>query len=176
MQVATTHFKTTLAAQDQPHTILLHLDFVRRTKEGPVLFTVRDVKVGRQTSTIHISLSQDGKEEVVGYITNMNTAKDSGVSLQTGWKLDPPSPPVDLQKLELDKDKNWGLQRTMPFKHFRKAQNRVDFYFPRKGQILRGIADEWVRLASGENWTNESLGFLSGNVTDTVRKTSTNGP
>lgn len=164
MQVATAHFKTTLAAQDQPNTISLHLEFVRRTQEGPALFTVRDVKIGRQTSTIHISLSQDGKEEVAGYITNMNMVKESGLNLETGWKLDPPSPAADLRKLELDEDENWGLQRSMPFAHFRRATSKVQFYFPKKGQISRNISDEWIKLSTGENWTNESLGFLSGNV------------
>lgn len=162
MQVATAHFRTTLVAQDQPHTIILHLDFVRRTQEGPALFTVRDTKIGRQTSTINISLSQDGKEEVVGFITNMNMAAESGLNLHTGWTLDPPPLSVDLQKLALNKDENWGLQLEMPFTGFRKALNAVKFYLPKEGQKPRSKADEWVKLSSGENWTNESLGFISG--------------
>jgi len=161
MQVVTTHFKTTHAAQNQPHTALLHLDFVRRTAEGPALFTVQDIKIGRQTSTIHITLSQGGKELVVGTATNMNIAAESGISLPTAWKLEPSPPPVDLQKLSLDKDQNWGLMKDMPFAKFRKAGNKVEMYLPRKGQNPRSITEEWIRLSSGENWTNESLGFLS---------------
>lgn len=60
------HFETTLSKQDQPHTLALHLDFLRRTQTGPAKFTIKDVKLGRQTSVVHITLSQDGREEVVG--------------------------------------------------------------------------------------------------------------
>ncbi|KAF7194964.1 hypothetical protein HII31_03638, partial [Pseudocercospora fuligena] len=58
------HFDTTLAKQDQPHTLALHLDFLRRTQTGPVKISIKDVKLGRQTSIVHITLSQDGREEV----------------------------------------------------------------------------------------------------------------
>merc|ERR1711939_596440 len=61
LQVASTHFQTTLSTQKQPHTIGLHLDFLRRTQEGRALFTVKDTKLGRQTSVIQITLSQDGR-------------------------------------------------------------------------------------------------------------------
>lgn len=31
---------------------------------GRALFTVKDTKLGRQTSIIHVTLTQDGREEV----------------------------------------------------------------------------------------------------------------
>ncbi len=49
----------------------------------------------------------------------------------------------------------------MPFSKFRRATQKTQFYFPRKGQRVRSSADEWIRLASGERWTNESLGFVA---------------
>lgn len=160
-KVASMHFKTTLSSQNQAHTILLHLEFFRRTREGQALFTVRDVKIGRQTSTLHISLSQDDKEEVAGYITNINMYNESGVSLRTDWSLHPPPLPVDMRKLALNTDENWELQPEMPYESFRKAVQKVRFYLPKKGRrTTRGIADEWVRLSTGENWTNDTLGFL----------------
>jgi acyl-coenzyme A thioesterase PaaI-like protein len=60
------HFDTTLRKQDQPHTLALHLDFLRRTQTGPAKFVVKDVKLGRQTSVVHVTLTQGKREEVVG--------------------------------------------------------------------------------------------------------------
>lgn len=161
LQVAKAHFHTTLSAQNQPHTITLHLDFLRRTQEGPALFTVKDVKLGRQTSIIHVKLNQGDRDEVVGYITNSNMNKESGVTFSTDWKLMPPPAPVDLALLKQDKDKNWARQMAMPFAFFRKATQKTQFYFPRIGQQKKSSADEWIRLKSGEKWTNTSLGYVA---------------
>jgi hypothetical protein len=82
LKVAQAHFNCTLSSQDQPHTIALHLDFLRRTQAGAALFTVRDTKLGRQASVIHVTLSQGSssnpREEVVGYITNSNFFLEKG--------------------------------------------------------------------------------------------------
>lgn len=161
LQVVRTHFNTTLSSQNQPHTITLHLDFLRRTQEGPALFTVKDVKLGRQTSVIHVSLSQQGRDEVVGYITNSNMHTETGVTFSTNWKLTPPSAPVDLALLKEDKDGNWARQGEMPFSSFRKATTKTQFHFPRAGQTKKSEADEWIRLNTGEKWTNTSLGYVA---------------
>jgi acyl-coenzyme A thioesterase PaaI-like protein len=65
-KVVKLHFETTLNKQKQPHTLALHLDFLRRTDTGPATFKVQDVKLGRQTSVVHVALSQGEREEVVG--------------------------------------------------------------------------------------------------------------
>jgi hypothetical protein len=174
LQVATAHFKSTLSSQNQPHTITLHLNFLRRTQTGPALFTVQDTKLGRQTSIIHVTLSQpksnnakppfaatDLREEVVGYITNINIATETGVTFDTGYELSPPAPPVNLSLLRQDKDKNWARQGAMPFASFRKASQKVQFHFPRCGQVIRSIGDEWLCFSNGEKFTNESLGYLA---------------
>ncbi|PVH88270.1 hypothetical protein DL98DRAFT_508982 [Cadophora sp. DSE1049] len=160
LQVGTTHFKTTLSAQKQPHTIALHLDFLRRTQEGRALFTVRDTKLGRQTSVIHITLSQDGREEVVGSLTQSDIASESGVSFDTGFTLTPAPLPVDLEKLKEDKDDSWMKSGPMPFADFRKATQKTQFYVPRNGQATWSWSDEWIRLSNGEKWTNESIGYV----------------
>src|SRR5256885_1115981 len=104
LQAASLHFATTLRAQNQPHTIILHLDFLRRTQAGPAKFVVKDVKLGRQTSVIHIALTQANQEEVVGYLTNSNIDTEVGFSLDTEYNLHPPPVPVDLSKLRDDTD------------------------------------------------------------------------
>lgn len=161
LRVASTHFRTTRAKQNQPHTITLHLEFLRRTQEGPATFKVKDAKLGRQTSTIHVSLVQDGREEVVGYITNSNIGAEQGVSFETGWSLDPAPPPVDLARLSEDKDEKWAEMKEKPFPKFRKVMNRVRMYLPRNGQAMTSLCDEWIRFESGEKFTNESIGLVS---------------
>jgi len=74
LQVAKAHFKSTLSAQKQPHTIAMHLDFLRRTQVGPAVFTVKDTKLGRQASVITIRLTQGpslSREEVIGSMFNV---------------------------------------------------------------------------------------------------------
>ena len=163
MRVAEAHFNSTLAQQNQPHTIALHLDFLRRTQAGPALFTVLDKKLGRQASVIHISLSQDGRaEEVVGTVTNSNMHSETGVSFSTGYALSPSPAPASLALLAEDRDPNWAAQGSMPFAGFRKASEKTQLYFPRgSGNADPRFADEWLRLRNGERWTNATLGYVA---------------
>ncbi|KAI8957294.1 thioesterase-like superfamily-domain-containing protein [Daldinia sp. FL1419] len=164
LRVAATHFRTTLAAQNQPHTISQHVEFLRRTQEGPATLMVRDIKLGRQTSTIHITLSQEGREEVVGYLTHSNIFTESGLSLETLWSLHPPPPPPPIDFAALlagGEDVNWEVQTNVPFAKFRKVSNRIHTLLPRNGQVAPGLIDQWIRFKSGEKFTNESLGFVS---------------
>ncbi|GAP92534.1 putative thioesterase family protein [Rosellinia necatrix] len=164
LRVAAAHFGGTLAAQHQPHTIILHAEFLRRTHAGPATLVVRDVKIGRQTSTIHVSLTQDGREEVAAYLTNSNMAAEDGLSLETGWSPNPPLPPrpADLARLAADgEDADWVLLRDLPHPKLRKAVSRVLMHVPRRGQAQPNTIDEWVRLESGERFSMEGLGFVA---------------
>jgi hypothetical protein len=62
LEVVKSHFSTSLAKQDQPHTIAVHVEFLRRTQVGPATFKVHDVKLGRQTSIVHVTMEQDGRQ------------------------------------------------------------------------------------------------------------------
>lgn len=63
------HFQQTLKHLDQPDTLTIHLEYLRTATVGGADVIVKDVKLGLHTSTVHISLSQGGKEKVVGYAT-----------------------------------------------------------------------------------------------------------
>ncbi|KAL8950071.1 MAG: hypothetical protein Q9222_003874 [Ikaeria aurantiellina] len=162
------HFSTTHAALNQPHTITLHLTFLRRTSIGPARFTIRDVKLGRRTSTVHVALTQSrnngstAEPSVVGYITQSNLRTEEGISLPTKWELHPPPLPIpNFESLRQGRDdENWH-----PFPHphanFRKAGQKVESYVPRRGQLEPGMADEWIRLKDGEGrFTQEALGYV----------------
>lgn len=160
-KVVSAHFATTLSKQNQPHTLTMHMEFLRRTEIGLATFTVKDAKLGRTTSTIHVTLSQGDREEVVAYITNSNLNKESGVSFETAWALEPPAPKADLKALARGGgDATWLEQKSMPFAAFRKASQHIKFYFPRNGQALNSLADQWMCFNNGEKFTNESLGFV----------------
>ncbi|KAH0536323.1 hypothetical protein FGG08_006796 [Glutinoglossum americanum] len=160
LQTASKHFATTLRSQNQPHTIALHIDFLRRTQAGPAKFVVADVKLGRQTSVIHITLTQNNQNEVVAYLTNSNIDTEVGPSLDTEYSLHPPPVPADLAKLRDDTDPNWSRVHKTSGANFRKAYTKVTPWLPRQGQHHQSMADEWVAFSTGERFTNESLGFI----------------
>ena len=139
----------------------LHIEFPRRTEIGPAICTVRDVKKGRQTSTVHVTLSQHGREEVIGYLTHINLEAEEGVTFPTGWSLEPTPLVANLSKFEHNTDENWVEQTEMPFAKFRKASNRVRFFFPRKGQFLQSVSDQWICFRDGTKFTTESLGYVA---------------
>jgi len=139
----------------------LHIEFPRRTEIGPATCTVKPVKIGRQLSTIHITLSQHGHEEVLGYLTHTNLEAEKGISLETDWKLHPVSLTVDLDRMDAGNDSNWSEQKEMPFSDFRKASSRVRFFFPTRGQTSRGMADQWICFRDGSHFVTESLGFVA---------------
>ncbi|KAI9797006.1 MAG: hypothetical protein M1833_005839 [Piccolia ochrophora] len=161
LSVVAMHFRTTLSKQNQPHTMILHLDFVRRTQAGPAQFKVRDVKLGRQTSTIHVTLSQGPREEVLGYITHGNLETQIGPSFLTNFSLTPAAVPADIVLLRKNTDPSWALQENMPFANFRKAIRKVKIFFPRRGQYHPSMSDQWISFANGERFTNESLGYVA---------------
>jgi len=161
-QVVRKHFDTTLRKQNQPHTITLHLDFLRRTQLGHATFNVKDVKLGRQTSVVHVTLVQDDREEVVGYITCSNLENETGASFPTGWEIHPKPPPADISKLASDTDELWAKRHEMPFADFRAATKQIQAWFPRQGQFDLSIVDMWLAFRDPEDrFTNESLGFVA---------------
>lgn len=172
-QVVKAHFQTTLKKQNQPNTIIFHLEYIRRTEIGPAIFKVNDVKLGRQTSTIHITLIQKDREEVLCYVSNMNMESEQGFSATTKWQLLPPVPAVDLSKLAAGKDPIWAERKIWPYSSFRKAPTHIRFFFPRNGQTHPSISDQWMCLRDGENWTNESLGFVADSFPQMVEVFST---
>ncbi|KAI1343166.1 thioesterase-like superfamily-domain-containing protein [Xylariaceae sp. FL0016] len=179
LRVAATHFRTTLAPQSQPHTLALHASFLRRTHPGPATISVRDLKLGRQTSTLHLALTQDGRPEevIVAYVTQGDLlAPGTGPSYATGWSLQPPPPPppADLARLggrgagagagagagDQD-DPHWVRWTNLPFPTLRKAVNRVEVYLPRAGPPQPALVDEWLRLQGGERFTDAAMGFVA---------------
>lgn len=169
LRVASIHFGTTLVSCNQPDTIFLHLSFLRRSAVGRATFTVDACKIGRTTSVIHVSGtiqpgapggSSGERPFVVGYLTQGNLARESGVSLPTHFSLVPPSLPRGVATaLRANTDPHWVLQHKPPAA-WRNALQQVHTYIPRGASVAAATVDEWICLASGERFTQESLGFV----------------
>lgn len=162
LSVARLLFETTRKSYNQPHTVALQLNFVRRTSQGPATFTVFESKLGRRTSTIHVSLSQEGQPAcVVGYLTQSNFHTENGLSLETAYSLSPsPIPLVSTAALRNGAEPNWSLHQK-PFDNFRKAGRHVKTYLPSKGQVGKALIDQWLCLKDGQRFTQESLGYVA---------------
>ena len=63
------HFRTTLKGYDQPHTFNMHIVFLRPVTVGKAELAIKDTKLGSGVSTTHVTLSQEGKELVVAYVS-----------------------------------------------------------------------------------------------------------
>lgn len=165
------HFQTTLASYKQPHSITLHLEYLRRTSVGPATIIIQNIKLGRRTSTVHVVLNQISKGDpsstpttcVVGYITQSNIKTETGISLSTNWSLSPaPQPLSSIDALRKDKDLQWKLRKSQPFPTFRKATKQVKTYLPKNDHIDKSVVDEWLCLSRpGDRFTQESLGFVA---------------
>ena len=166
------HFETTLSSYDQPHTIALNLEFLRRTSVGPAIISIQNVKLGRRTSTVHIVLTQASSRSdhsatpttcLVGYLTQSNLSTEEGISLPTQWALEPPAPPLSsADMLRRDEDPEWVMLKDRPYPKFRKAVQQVCVCLPRKGQVAKATVDEWLCCSKpGERFTQESLGFVA---------------
>ena len=141
---------------------MLHLSFLRRTSVGPAIFRIKDVKLGRQTSNVHITLTQDSdSEKVVGYLIQSNMITEHGLSVSTKWSLFPPPYPADLTQFPMDNDRHWKLQNKVPFPGFRRASTKVQLYIPRDNSSETLMIDEWIRFSDGGKFTMESLGYVA---------------
>lgn len=171
-----------LTPRNQPDTIAAHWEFLSRTVSGRAILVLEEVKPGRSMTVLHVSLYQTGlldqapwissgtvngraKSErvVVAYLTNRSIAAESGISLNTGWTLQPKLPAVkDFSKLLANEDPEWPLldmviqRRVNAVKQLNIYHNREAF--ERNGRI--SLIDIWVCAKNGEPFKDPALGFL----------------
>ncbi|KAK0716099.1 thioesterase-like superfamily-domain-containing protein [Lasiosphaeris hirsuta] len=166
-----------LAPRGQPHPMTAHFEYFTRTEAGPAIIVIEDVKSGRQFSTLHLTLYQSAllphapwispgasRREVAAYITMNNLPAETGLSLPTGWALPHPPPATpDFAALRADSDPSWTAFRHMagsPIAHLVCLKN-LQYFVPRRGHPQLGVFDLWIRMASGEGFTTEALGFVA---------------
>ncbi|KAH7026717.1 thioesterase-like superfamily-domain-containing protein [Microdochium trichocladiopsis] len=165
------HFATTLARLGQPDTMSMQLQFLRRTHAGAGVVTVADVKLGSGISVVHATLSQDGRDEVQGYVTHMNFSKEAGLSIPTEphCGLLPAPKPIDFSAIDASgRDAHWHTQREAAITKFRKGMQHLVFVKPNVVQDagFAGFADQWVRFRPGGQgsptvpFVQEAIGYV----------------
>ncbi|RFU81071.1 thioesterase family [Trichoderma arundinaceum] len=171
-----------LAHKNQPDTIVAHWEYLNRTLAGPAVFVVEEAKPGRSITVLHVSLYQGGllpqapwisteskdgqpksEKVVVAYLTNRSIAAEKGISLPSGWSLQPQLPRVaDFSKLLTNQDPEWAaldlvIQRRVT------AVQQLQFYYNRAALAKSGTDssfDLWTSLKNGEPIKAPSLGFV----------------
>ncbi|KAJ9148852.1 Thioesterase family protein [Pleurostoma richardsiae] len=165
-----------LAPRGQSDTIAAHFEYINRSEVGAALMVVEDVKIGRAISVIQVTLYQSdlqpaapwmtphSRREVVAFITNTRISLERGLTLETGWSMIPPPPAVNFTKLVRGDDANWAARPKSTSgraNNYARVHENLEFYAPRQGQVRRGVEDSWIRLTSGERFSNVALGFVA---------------
>lgn len=140
--------------------------YVNRTRIGEVTIAIQAVKSGRATSTFHVILRQDSQKCVLGYFVCVAPTTD-GLTLATGWQLLPPPPPIDVERVAKGLDPNWSSKASrIQISHlaslgFVRAVERAFQSFYRRQPARKGLEDAWIRLSSGERFTNATLALVA---------------
>ncbi|ROT42611.1 hypothetical protein SODALDRAFT_326769 [Sodiomyces alkalinus F11] len=168
-----------LGPRGHPDTVAAHFEFIDRTDVGPVIIEVTDIKSGRSISVVHVTLYQgslspeapffasSSRKPVLAYVTNMAIRLEQGLSLSTGWEMQPPAAPVDFDKLRAGKDPRWTQRSRLAtgsssgaMRDFSRASLQFQYYFPSEPG-RRGEEDVWLRFASGENFTDTAIPLVA---------------
>ena len=182
-----------LAPRGQPDTLQVHFQFLGRTAAGPAYVRVQDVKLGRNTSVVHVSLHQGDmldsapwidatastNGEVFAYVTNMDLGAEKGISLPTEWTLSYPPPRPDLHALKSGRAQGWK-KYYLPLMERVQSLHMLEYYVPAGGFANRATQDYWIRCANGETFSNLMLGFVADCaaplVIEAYRQTSEDAP
>ncbi|KAL9582652.1 MAG: hypothetical protein Q9212_003174 [Teloschistes hypoglaucus] len=157
------HYKSTLLAQNHPHTFSIDAFFLRPAEVGDTTVIIKDIKLGFNVSTVHFALMQDDIERVVGYAFNMNLESERGISYPTPSPLDPEPSSANLAKLADQSDPTW-IGYSIPWHphSFLKGSTHFQFFFPTKPCISPNISDAWIRfVGADQKFTTEMLGSIA---------------
>ncbi|KAL2759985.1 hypothetical protein ACRALDRAFT_1060053 [Sodiomyces alcalophilus JCM 7366] len=128
-------------------------------------------------SVVHVTLYQGSlspdapffasrsRKPVLAYVTNMAIRLEQGLSLSTGWEMQPPAAPVDFDKLRAGKDSRWTQRSRLTvgsdlMRDFVRASQQFHYYYPSEPG-RRGQEDVWLRFASGENFTDAAIPLVA---------------
>ena len=165
LQAIKKHFQDVHPKLQQPDTFTIQFRFLEASNSGPISISINDVKLGKNTSTIHFTASQNSTTKIVGYATQFNaTARlNTGFFFPTPPLLSPLPRAIDFTKLSSNTDPNWIVHST-PYhpSHRTKSQTQCRYALPRLGMPSPAVSDGWIApIQPGERFTNVSLGWLA---------------
>ncbi|KAJ3475239.1 hypothetical protein NLG97_g9529 [Lecanicillium saksenae] len=171
-----------LSKRDQPDVVTSQYSFPDRCYVGEAVIVVEDIKKGRMLSNVQVSVWQGAlldsapwfdreksRRPLLAFMVFADMDKfDSSMTIPTAYKtpaelagLTIPDP--DLERLRRDgSDDNWTL--SVPPGDWNKnaaTLHQKAMYVPKKGLFTPGVMDTWVRLTTGENWTQQSLPYVA---------------
>ena len=145
---------------------------------GDVTISIHDVRLGKVSSTVNVTLTQGGKQRVGAYFTyvtsylylheseiadmirNVNRSIAKGISNPIGLgKLDPPVPPINYTALMKHEDPNW-THFHIPYndKGMNKCLSNILFCVQKDPCPDKSITQSWLGLSNpDQSWTNEML-------------------
>ncbi|PTD09916.1 hypothetical protein FCULG_00008950, partial [Fusarium culmorum] len=138
--------------------ISAQLQYVNRTQIGEAIITIEKVKSGRATSTFHATLLQ-----------GPDTPKAHLRKCVLGYYLEtpPPAPSIDVELASKGRDPNWSSEASRIQIHhlaslgFVRAVEGAFESFYRRQPARKGLEDSWIRLTSGERFTNATLPLVA---------------
>ncbi|KJZ71170.1 hypothetical protein HIM_09425 [Hirsutella minnesotensis 3608] len=169
-----------LASRHQPDTLTAHFEYPNRTAPGPAVVIIEDIKIGRQLSSLQLTLWQGeltdqapwiipsrSRRAVIALTNHTNLREFAGVTLPTGYQslVDASLPPVpDLASLaDRGSDDRWEEGHLPASAGPMKSLRNWRFFLPKEGsnQSKPGALDMWVRTASGEPITQAVLPYVA---------------
>ncbi|KAH9983654.1 thioesterase family protein [Xylariaceae sp. FL0662B] len=169
-----------LSGRGQPDTLTSHFEFPNRAAAGPAIVVIEDVKLStHQLSTLHLTLWQGGllsaapwitpavsRRVVLAYTTHTDLRTFTGITMPTGWETTPaaalPEPRPDFEALATrGVDDAWEEAKLPKTPDAVRSLQNWHFYLPRAGPLTPGVLDMWMRLASGERFTNGALPYVA---------------
>lgn len=169
-----------LSSRGQGDTLTAHFEYPNRTSTGPAIVIIEEVKLGKQLSTLHLTLWQGkilshapwidrsaSRRIVLAYTTHTDLETFSGISLPTGYESREDAALPDLPDFAALKgasgtDGIWEEPQipSSAMKMMRSPQN-WHFYLPCGEPQIPGVLDMWICLASGENITQGMLPYVA---------------
>lgn len=167
----------------QPDLLTAHFEYVGRATTGPGIVTAENLKLGRRTSLLQLTLWQGGlspeapfltpssRRIVLAYATYTSLAAAKGLSVPTGYEITPaaalPSPPDVTALMRQGADEDWREEAASGAPG-QLSLERWQFYVPRGEPSEPGVLSMWIRLRSGENITQKALPFALDSFPHTI--------
>lgn len=165
-----------LSSRGQSDTLNAHLEFPSAASAGCGIVVVDEVKLGRQLSRLHLTLWQGGilprapwinpslsRRTVLAYTIHANLRNFEGISLPTGYEVNPANALLPLPELQTlvkqGTDGHWEKLRMSNLRISVPSLHNWESYIPRRGLQTPGVLDRWMRLASGERITQKALPY-----------------
>lgn len=160
-QTVKQYFAEVHSEYNQADVLGMQWQFFRLLFPSAAKIDIKDIHLGKASSTILVTVSQKGKDCMMGFVTITNMLLSRGFSFTTSWKLDPPPIQASVSALAKDNDPRWISYQT-PYhpESFRRVQSYLKYFVPYEMQEP-SIRDQWITWSNPQTtFTNETLGFV----------------